>query len=169
VDHVVTFTVLGDAKPAGSKTAGPVTKFDKTSGKRVPVLRPNGMPMTFVKDDSGKPGKAWRQEVSTVAVQAMREAGHTEPVRGVPLVLEVVIVRPRPTSHYGTGANAGIVKASAPSAPITRPDVLKLVRAIEDSMTSIVWHDDSQGVDLRLRKSYGSPARAEIRVWKIAQ
>lgn len=154
------FTVLGEAKPAGSKTSGVAYKGGKPMTK-------NGKIVTFTKDSSGAKGKAWRQEVAGAAFDAVQSAAIAEPLRGMPLALEVVVFRPRPDAHYGSGRNAGALKGSAPPAPITRPDVLKLARAIEDSLTSIVWHDDSQIVDERLRKVYGSPARAEVRVWRL--
>jgi Holliday junction resolvase RusA-like endonuclease len=40
---------------------------------------------------------------------------------------------------------------------ITYPDLSKLVRAVEDSMTGIVWGDDKQVVETRSRKRYADP------------
>jgi hypothetical protein len=48
----------------------------------------------------------------------------------------------RPISHYGTGKNAGIVKASAPQFHVQAPDESKLARCVEDCMTETVWTDD---------------------------
>lgn len=159
-EQVLEFTVLGEAKPAGSKTSGVAYKGGKP-------LTKNGKIVTFTKDSSGAPGKAWRQEVAAVARDAVMAQAIAEPLRGMPLALELVIYRPRPSAHYGSGRNAAVLKGSAPAAPITRPDVLKLARAIEDSLTSIAWHDDSQITDERLVKRYGSPARVEVRVWSL--
>ena len=50
----------------------------------------------------------------------------------------------RPKSHYGTGANAREIKRSAPAYKSTRPDLDKLVRAVLDSLTGIVFVEDSQ-------------------------
>lgn len=37
----------------------------------------------------------------------------------------------------------------------TKPDVDKLSRAILDALTGVCWKDDSQVVELRVRKQYG--------------
>lgn len=164
---VTAFTVLGDPAGAGSKVSGVATRKDPVTGKRVPILRENGMPKTFTKDSSGGKGKTWRQEVAAAAFAARQRAGQTQAIREVPLVLEVTFFRPRNQGHHGTGRNAGVLKGSAPAAPFTRPDALKLARAVEDAITSSIWHDDSQIVDGRQRKVYGEPARAEVRVWRL--
>lgn len=49
-------------------------------------------------------------------------------------------------------------------APATRPDVLKLARCAEDSLTGIVWRDDAQIVEEHLFKYWGEPARVEIEI-----
>jgi Holliday junction resolvase RusA-like endonuclease len=77
-----------------------------------------------------------------------------------PLQLTVLFYVPRPKSHYGV---KGQLK-SAPRYPTVRPDVTKLVRPLEDSLTGIVWRDDAQVVRQLAEKRYGEPARAEVRV-----
>ena len=49
---------------------------------------------------------------------------------------------------------------------IKKPDLSKLIRSIEDSLTNIVWNDDSQVVQVLATKNYGTP-RAEIAVYTI--
>lgn len=72
-----------------------------------------------------------------------------------PVAADLRFYLPRPASHYGTGRNAGIVKASAPAVPGVKPDLDKLVRAVFDSLTVAgVWADDSRVVDLAARKRY---------------
>ena len=56
------------------------------------------------------------------------------------------------------------VKGSAPRRPVTRPDVTKLIRAVEDACTSIVWRDDSQICTQVGRKFFGTPERCEVKV-----
>lgn len=46
----------------------------------------------------------------------------------------------------------------------TKPDVDKLSRAILDSLTGVVWKDDSQVIELRARKSYGLVDLVQIAV-----
>lgn len=48
--------------------------------------------------------------------------------------------------------------------PITKPDSTKLVRAVEDALTGVLWGDDAQVVDQHVFKRYGVPERAEIEV-----
>lgn len=144
LDGGLCFTVLGDAQPAGSKRA----------------FTPKGWDRPIVVDDNPKT-KPWQQQVAGEAMEAL--AGRAAPLfpEG-PLAVEITFFRSRPRGHYGSGGNAGRVRASAPSAPSTRPDVLKLARGVEDAMSSIVYRDDAQIVDERLRKVWGDPARVEI-------
>ena len=76
--------------------------------------------------------------------------------------------RPRPKSHFGTGRNAAILKPSAPTYPIGRPDALKLARAVEDAMTGVVYSDDALIVREVLTKFWGEPARVEIAIEALA-
>ncbi len=39
--------------------------------------------------------------------------------------------------------------------PTTKPDLLKLGRAVEDALSGVIYKDDSQVVSLRLEKKYG--------------
>jgi len=49
--------------------------------------------------------------------------------------------------------------------PSVRPDLDKLIRAICDALTGVIWVDDAQVCRLRdVRKCYGQPARVEITV-----
>jgi Holliday junction resolvase RusA-like endonuclease len=130
------FVVWGTPQPGGSKTSG------RTLDGR-----------TFVRD-SNKKAAPWKDRVEQVAGALM---ANRELFRGS-LSLSVTFYVPRPKSHYGV---KGLLK-SAPKYPITRPDITKLVRPLEDSLTSIVWKDDSQVVTQVARKLYGEPARAEV-------
>jgi Holliday junction resolvase RusA-like endonuclease len=78
-----------------------------------------------------------------------------------PLQLTAHFVVPRPKGHHGA---KGSVRPSAPAYPITRPDTTKLLRALEDACTGILWRDDSQIVSQFAFKAYGEPARAEVEV-----
>jgi Holliday junction resolvase RusA-like endonuclease len=130
----IEFTVFAEAVPQGSKRA---------------FVRGNRAYVVNVKD---KQLKDWRQQVAQEALSVLPEG--FELMLG-PAYLEVLFIRPRPASHFGTGRNAGTVKASAPSFPTTRPDTLKLARSVEDALTGIVWRDDSQVVEHRMRKIWG--------------
>jgi len=76
---------------------------------------------------------------------------------GVPVSVGIVFRLARPQSHYGTGKNAGILKADAPPWPTSKPDVDKLARHVLDVLTGSLWKDDSQVAELSLRKTYAKP------------
>lgn len=137
----LTFTVYGTAAPAGSKTPG-VTK----TGRR------------FVRD-SNPASKEWKRLVAQVAGEAMNGRGL---LRG-PLCVGFVFHRPRPAGHYGKHG----VRPSAPRFPTTRPDCLKLARAVEDACQGVLYADDSQIVEETIAKYYGEPARVEITVREL--
>ena len=74
---------------------------------------------------------------------------------GVPLRCDLTFYLPRPAGHYGSGKNAGLIKASAPARPTGKPDRDNLDKAVCDAITAAgVWHDDSQVTDGRIRKRY---------------
>lgn len=145
VQDGLSFTVLGDAQPAGSKRA-----FTPKGWQRPVVV------------DANPNAKAWQQQVAGEALVALD--GRTAPLFDGPVVVELTFYRSRPRSHYGSGRNAGQVRDSAPAFPVTRPDVLKLARGAEDAMSGIVYRDDAQIVDERLVKCWGDPARLEVTV-----
>jgi Holliday junction resolvase RusA-like endonuclease len=85
--------------------------------------------------------KDWMNSVKWFAMKAAnRMLLLDEAVR-----LELVFLYERPKSHYGTGRNAGCLKSSAPMfyEKTTNPDLTKIVRAVEDALTGIIWKDDS--------------------------
>lgn len=155
----VAFTVHGVPQPAGSKRGF----YNKNTGR------------VIVADDA-KNSRPWKALVSDAAAQAMTyhdetaegADGYWPPLEG-PLLLELTFWMPRPKGHFGTGANAGKVRGSAPRFPAVKPDVLKLARAVEDALSGIVYRDDSQIVVETLQKAYGEPARCEVRVVPIVQ
>lgn len=140
---VVNFTVLGKPQPGGSKRAVPV---------------PGGMVRVI---DANKRVKPWRDSVAHAAQEAM---GEREPLTG-PLGLGLTFYVQRPVSHYTKVSQR--ISRGAPRRPITRPDLTKFIRAVEDAMTSIVWRDDSQVVTQVCRKFYGSPERVEIVIQQV--
>lgn len=92
--------------------------------------------------------KAWRKLVRDEALIAM---GWQEPwARNVAIRVECVFFLPRAKSNKCMDA-------------VKKPDLSKLLRAAEDSMTGVVYVDDSQIIEAHIFKAYGNP-RAEIRV-----
>ena len=134
----VSFTVYGAPQPAGSKTAG-MSK----SGKM------------FVRD-SAKGSAPWKRQVAQAAGMAMNGAGLLD--GGLSLTVRFWV--PRPKGHYGKRG----LRPSAPQYPTVRPDVTKLLRAVEDACTGVVWRDDAQVVAQHAIKGYDEPARCEVEV-----
>ncbi len=153
---LISFEVHGEAKPAGSKIAQAIYHRG-ADGSTEPVMK-DGRVVTVAREDNPMT-TAWRRTVAAAA----REV-YQGPLLEGPLALDVTIFRPRPRSHYGSGKNADHIKDSSPPYPTTRPDTIKLVRAIEDALTSVLWEDDSQIVDHHLRKRYGDHAWVVIQV-----
>lgn len=143
----VEFIVYGEPRPQGSKRA--FAGRNKHGQLKVRVVDDN--PHT----------KSWRQEVAIAA-----RAAWNRPLldRSVPVRLSLCFVRPRPESHYGTGKNSGVLKATAPAYPTQRPDTLKLARAVEDALTGVVWTDDSQAVRHELSKDWGAAFCVVVKV-----
>lgn len=148
---VVQFTVLGRPMPAGSKRAFAIRKGGVPTG-RVAVV------------DANPAQKSWQQEVASAALEAVSA---THELLVGPLSLSVVFVVARPKGHYGTGRNAAVIKPSAPAWPAQKPDVSKLVRAVEDALTGVVYRDDAQIVLQHATKQYGTPQRAEVTISRL--
>lgn len=96
--------------------------------------------------------KSWRGLVAWCAMQAY--VGQ-QPAPG-PVRVDCVFVLPRPKTHYRTGNKSSHLRTDAPEYPTKKNtgDIDKLLRAILDAMTGIIFDDDSQVVDARSRKIY---------------
>ena len=147
----LTFAVAGLPMPQGSKSATVV-------GQRVPwgrgvaVVNPRVV-LTDLSDMSkktrGKNGlKRWREHVAGRALVARRKQRIGVFTAAVNLRAEFVL--PRGESHF---TKSGALTKSAPLFP-RRPDLSKLLRAIEDAMTGVVYTDDSQIVLATVSKRY---------------
>jgi Holliday junction resolvase RusA-like endonuclease len=81
----------------------------------------------------------WQQTLSDLMAQ---EAPRT-PIyaAGCPVALYAYIYLPRPKSHY---LKSGQIRPAAPTYPTVKPDLSKVMRAIEDAGTGIWWDDDRQ-------------------------
>jgi crossover junction endodeoxyribonuclease RusA len=149
---VIEFFVPGAPVAGGSKRAFPVRGRD-------------GRLHVSVADDSGPRGREWRAAVRLSAAQTAQLAG-VGPLDG-PLRLSLWFLLARPRGHVGRRG----LRPGAPPFPTTRPDVLKLARAVEDACTGIVWRDDAQVVAEDLRKLYaddGAPIGVRVRVTPLA-
>lgn len=141
VAPLVVFHVPGRPIPAGSKRA-----FGKA-----------------IVDVSGENLVDWKYRVRKAAEGAMDE--HPPLERIFPVELHVRFYVRRPLSHFGTGRNAQVLKERMPNYPVGKPDTTKLLRAVEDALTGVVWEDDAQVVVQRVAKCYGDPG-VEVRAWR---
>jgi len=132
---VIRFDILGKPVPRGSKRAFPIRRKDGTLG-------------VAVSDNTGESGRLWMAMVR----EAARSALPADWVpRSGPIKLFIVFQLRRPKAHYTT---KGAVKPSAPAQPIVKPDLTKLLRAVEDALTGVVWRDDSQIIHQAVTKEY---------------
>ena len=97
--------------------------------------------------ESSKYLKPWRQEVSQTALSLCKPMfpAHTP----VEITLNFYFTKP---------------KSAKRAAMTTRPDLSKLLRAVEDALTGILFYDDSQIIESHMRKHYGGPERCVIEV-----
>ena len=105
------------------------------------------------------PGKTADYE-GGLAGAASRVMGDAAPLEG-PLAVSVIAVFPIPASWSGkkkAKAAAGLIR------PTGKPDGDNLLKACGDGLNAIVWRDDSQIVDARIRKVYGASPAMIIRV-----
>lgn len=127
--------VYGIPRAAGSKTAFIHKKLNRA----------------VVVDASGVAGRDWRNSVRDAALEAHKGS----PLDGE-LVLEAVFFLPRPKSHFSTSKKHGrTMRVGAPVFCSKKPDTTKLVRAVEDALTGIIWNDDAQVVRQIATKMYG--------------
>lgn len=86
--------------------------------------------------------KKWRKAVSEAAMLAMK--GSSPAGKKVPIRLTVGFFFAR-------------AKSNRNNEHVIAPDLDKLVRGIGDSLTGVVFDDDSQITEIRAVKSYGEP------------
>lgn len=161
MDWVLNIVVYGEPQPAGSKTAAPIYRKNRFTGKPEPVLNKQGRVMTTVRDDNPK-SKPWKQEVAKAVLSQ-----YDGDLLDCPLHLEIDFIKPRPQNHFGTGKNKGRIKQSANAYPITKPDATKLLRAVEDAMQGICYTNDSRIVSTTITKQYGPRLETHIRIARL--
>ena len=102
-----------------------------------------------------KRNKPWRTDVRAACAEVIARDGWQQPaIHAGPVRVSMWFVLARPKNHYGSGRNAEKLTGQAKSHPTGKPDVVKLARAVEDSLKGLAWTDDSQIVDETIRKQY---------------
>lgn len=126
----IEFSVDGAPLPQGSKTAyvrgGRAVLVDVADKKT--KSRPAGAL------------KTWRNRIADAAAVEMSNLSYWEHWLG-PVVLECEFVFKRPPSHF---TSKGALTKSAPMIP--QNDLDKLLRAVGDALTKVVYNDDVQVV-----------------------
>jgi len=151
----ITFEVPGLPQTAGSKRAFPIKTSGQFTGRNIVV-------------DANPKSKDWKITVAHAAKKAMDASNRPfeNPLLEGPLEVRFIFRMPRPSSHYRKDKS---LKPKSPHRPITRPDLLKLARAIEDAMMGIVYRDDSQIVIEHLEKFYACRPGCKIEVAALDQ
>ena len=119
--------------------------------------------------ESSKRVKPWRARVEAAARAAMQDsATRWKSAPLAPVTLHATFYICRPKSHYGTGRNVGIVKATAPAHPTSRAvgDLDKLLRSTLDALTMAgAIRDDSDVVRVNAQKLWADSARPGASIW----
>lgn len=140
---MIAFTVRGIPAPQGSKRLLPLGA--KRGGRPILV-------------ESSKRVPKWRKAIRDEARRALEALPLEGQARATgPVVVDLHFRLPRPKGHYGTGRNAAVLRPSSPAWPASKPDLDKLVRAVLDALTGLLWVDDAQVVTLAVAKCYASP------------
>jgi len=153
VSDQLNFFVPGIPVPGGSKRAFMMHRKGCPAGRKHNPGACHCRPFTTVVDAAGQANKDWRTAVVKFAYEAAHEYGGILPMFSAAISVEFTFWLPRPKGHYNA---KGQLLPSAPEYPTTRPDVLKLARAVEDALTGIIWTDDSLIVHEILEKDYAS-------------
>jgi crossover junction endodeoxyribonuclease RusA len=135
----IEFSVLGQPQTAGSKKG-----FYQPKLKRV-----------IITDDNRK-SRSWKEQVASAANQVFKG-----PLLREALTMRLTFYRVRPKGHFKSDGGLGR-QGIASIGPSTRPDLLKLARAVEDALKGVVYVDDAQIIDERLFKRWGEPARVDV-------
>lgn len=101
--------------------------------------------------------KAWRKAVSDAAETWLSKHGDMPPYDG-PVCIDLTFYLPRPksTSKRITTAHR-------------KPDLSKIVRAVEDSLTGIIYTDDARIIEIVAKKQYAddNPPGVLVRLWGV--
>ncbi len=118
----------------------------------IPTPQGNLKPYTFKRKDGkvraamteGTKGiKSWRMDVAVKAIQESRNGLNKVNDKDAAVNMQIEFIMPRPASVTKRRRH-----------PCVKPDLSKLVRAIEDALTGILYRDDAQICSLLVSKRY---------------
>lgn len=149
LDPDLAFTIYRDKVPTqGSKTSFKHARTGKVITK-----------------ESSKGLRSWRNDVANAAIAAY---GEGRSLMTGPILMRTVIYR-APTQGLTLKDGSLSAKGKREPVPITRPDLLKQMRGIEDALTGVIYKDDSQISDHSVMGRWGEPARVDIKIWTPRQ
>jgi len=94
----------------------------------------------------------WRADVLLKA----QSVWENRPPLGGPVALDLLFVFSRPKSHHQASKRDRPVKHNAPRFHVSRPDLDKLIRAINDALTGVIYRDDSQVARIQSEKIHST-------------
>lgn len=97
----------------------------------------------------------FKQYVKLVAAQNAPK----ELIKG-PIILNVDVYRATP-KKFQTGPKQLLIESGA-LRPTTKPDVDNYVKGVKDGLNKVIWHDDSQVIELTVRKFYSLSPRVVV-------
>ena len=136
MEHIAHIIVYGNPRAQGSKRSEVVFRKNKETGKPEPVTTKDGRFVTRTRE-MAEGLEDWRTSLAQRCVEQ-----YHGPVVDGPVRCDLSFTFVRPSSHYGSGRNAGSLKDSAPLFVEKSPDLDKLVRGVMDGLKGVLYSDD---------------------------
>lgn len=127
-------------------------------GSMVAFVPPNSR-RAIITDSKSVKLRGYERDIREIATRWMDRLA-LPCASGQPFELLIVFYLARPQKHFD---RLGL-RPDAPPAPMGKPDVDKLQRALLDALTGIVFEDDARIVRIVAEKRYATPSR-DIGVW----
>lgn len=127
---------------------------DPTPQKRARHSRINGRIRTF------NPQKSEREQIQWQIKSQFKEDPFT-----IPLALDMIFLMPIPESSSGIKKKQ---MANGLIAHTKKPDLDNLAKFILDAMNNLVFKDDSQVIEIRMKKIYSSKPGTVVRIIPMA-
>ncbi|MGF9975924.1 RusA family crossover junction endodeoxyribonuclease [Viridibacillus arvi] len=103
-----------------------------------------------------KESKEYKSFVRLVASEHSLDELITEPIR-----LHIDVYRKIPKSF---SKKKHLQAVDGELRPTTKPDIDNLVKGIKDGLSKVIWHDDSQVIELVARKFYSDKPKAVVTI-----
>jgi Holliday junction resolvase RusA-like endonuclease len=110
------------------------------------------------------PAKTVAYEGLVAHAAALAMAG--QPLFDAAVACNVFLDCPVPASWSGKKQRMALAGEVMPT---SQPDADNVVKAIFDGLNGVLWRDDVQVVDLRVRKRYAATPAVRVEVWSVAE